>query len=164
MNEFFTEHLVKTKNTIATTMKKAGLIIASIIVVFFAFAFLGTLGMFVAIGLFYLDNFLIGRLNVEYEYIFYNGDLDIDKIMNKQSRKRMCSTSVKDLEVIAPEGSDALRPFQGLKVLDFSSKEPGNKKYVMVTSYKGEKVQILMEPNDVILNGMKYLAPRKVVI
>ena len=76
----------------------------------------------------------------------------------------MFSTNIKEVEVLAPEGSDALRPFQGLKVLDFSSMEPERKKYVMVTSYKGEKVRVLIEPNDVILNGMKYLAPRKVEI
>ena len=164
MNEFFTEHLVKRRNTVATTLKKVGLIIATIIVLFFAFLYLGALAMFIVIGLFYLDSFLLGRMNLEFEYIYYNGDMDIDKIMNMQSRKRMFSTNIKEVEVVAPEGSDALRPFQGLKLLDFSSMEPERKKYVMVTSYKGEKVRVLIEPNDVILNGMKYLAPRKVEI
>lgn len=164
MKEFFIEHLVKRRNTMTTTLKKAGLIIATVIVLFFAFLFLGAFAMFVAIGLFYLDAFLFGRMNVEFEYIFYNGDIDIDKIMNMQSRKRIFSTNIKEVEIMAPEGAVELRAFQGLKVLDFSSMEPEHKKYEMVTSYKGEKVRIILEPNEAILDGMKYLAPRKVVI
>lgn len=34
-----------------------------------------------------IDVLMFRNLNVEYEYVFVNGDLDIDKIMNKARRK-----------------------------------------------------------------------------
>ena len=45
------------------------------------------------------------NLNVEYEYVFVNGDLDIDKIMNKARRKRMFSVDADQMELLAPVGS-----------------------------------------------------------
>ena len=47
-----------------------------------------------------LDVFLFRRLDLEYEYLYVNGDLDIDKIMGKQKRKRVFSMNVNDLELL----------------------------------------------------------------
>ena len=164
MSEFFTEHLVKRPSNSTTLLKKAGLIVATIVVSFLLMMFIPSFAFLLTAGLIALDVFLFGKMNLEFEYIYYNGDMDIDKIMNMQSRKRVFSTNIKEVDVVAPKGSDQLMPFQRLKVLDFSSQIPENRIYEMVTSYKGEKVRVIFEPNDVILNGMKYLAPRKVFI
>lgn len=164
MNEFFTEHLVKRPSNSTTLLKKAGLVVATVVVSFLLMMFIPSFAFLLTAGLIALDVFLFGKMNLEFEYIYYNGDMDIDKIMNMQSRKRVFSTNIKEIDVVAPKGSDQLMTFQRLKVLDFSSQIAGNRVYEMVTSYKGEKVRVIFEPNDVILNGMKYLAPRKVFI
>ncbi len=164
MNEFFTEHLVKRPSNSTTLLKKAGLVVATVVVSFLLMMFIPSFAFLLIAGLIALDVFLFGKMNLEFEYIYYNGDMDIDKIMNMQSRKRVFSTNIKEIDVVAPKGSDQLMPFQRLKVLDFSSQISENRTYEMVTSYKGEKVRVIFEPNDVILNGMKYLAPRKVFI
>jgi hypothetical protein len=43
---------------------------------------------------------LTRQLNVEYEYIFTNGEMDIDLITNKSSRKRLITFKCKDIERI----------------------------------------------------------------
>ena len=105
MNEFLIEQLVKRNQTIATTLKKAGLIAVTVLSAFLTLAF--PILTVVTVILIFVDNFLFKRMNVEFEYVYFNGDLDIDKIMNMQSRKKQFSTNIKEMEVIAPSGSPA---------------------------------------------------------
>ena len=160
MNEFLTEQLVKRTQSIATTFKKAGLIAVTAIFVFLGLSI--PLLIWVAVIMIFVDVFLFKRMNIEFEYVFFNGDLDIDKIMNMQSRKKMFTTNIKEMEVLAPSGSAELHPYQRTKTLDFSSQNPNDKVYEMVTMFKGETVKVLFNPNEKILNEMKNLAPRKV--
>ncbi len=43
---------------------------------------------------------LTRQLNVEYEYIFTNGEMDVDLITNKASRKRLITFKCKDIDRI----------------------------------------------------------------
>ena len=161
MNEFLTEQLVKRTQSIATTFKKAGLIAVTTILVILGLFI--PLVIWVATIMILVDVFLFKRMNVEFEYVFFNGDLDIDKIMNMQSRKRVFSVNIKDVELVAPVGDSQLHAFENKKALDFSTQNPADKTYTMIASYKGETVKVLFNPNEKILKGMQYLAPRKVV-
>ncbi len=162
MNEFLTEQLVKRRQTAVTTMKKAGLIAVTVLSAFLTL--FHPMLIWVTVILAVVASFLFKRMNLEFEYIYYNGDLDIDKIMNMQSRKRVFSSNIKEMEVIAWSGSVELQQYQRYKVLDFSTKNPDDKLYEMVTQFKGETVRVLFNPNEKILNEMKNMAPRKVFI
>ena len=100
----------------------------------------------------------------EFEYLFVNGALDIDKIMAKSRRKKVFTMELNEMEVLAQAGSAELRPYQGLKTVDFSSGNRDAKQYEMVIVQKGEKKRVVFEPNSTILEGMKMLAPRKVFV
>ena len=162
MNEFLTEQLVKRSKTAATTMKKMGLILATVVSVLLAFVH--PMLVWVSVIMVIVDIFLFKRMNIEFEYVYFNGDLDIDKIMDMQSRKRVFSTNIKEMEVIAPTGSVELHPYQRAKTLDYSTQNLEDKTYEMVTLFKGETVKVIFNPNEKILNGMKNMAPRKVFI
>ena len=83
------------------TMKKSGKVIAGIFGIWFLafilsvalllFPVLGSLNLLVIAGIIFGAFKLSTRFNVEYEYIVTNGTMDIDKIVNKSSRKRMAS-------------------------------------------------------------------------
>ena len=162
MNEFLTEQLVKRTQSIATTLKKVGLIAVTVILAFLGMSI--PLLIWAAVIMIFVDVFLFKRMNVEFEYVFFNGDLDIDKIMNMQSRKKVFSTNIKEMEVIAPTGSVELHPYQRTKTLDYSTQNPEDKTYEMVTLFKGETVKVIFNPNEKIINGMKNMAPRKVFV
>ena len=87
MNEFLTEQLVKRSNTIATTLKKVGLISATVVSVLLGFVH--PMLVWVTAILVIVDIFLFKRMNIEFEYVYFNGDLDIDKIMGQEKRKRV---------------------------------------------------------------------------
>lgn len=100
---------------------------------------------------------------MEYEYLFVNGDLDIDKIMNKAKRKRMFSANVNDLEILAPADSIEVRQYQKAKTYNYSSGSGQAALYALVVSERGEQKKIIFGPNDTIVEGFYMMAPRKVV-
>ena len=162
MGDSYTEQLVRQNASSATMLKKVGLIIAIIVCGFIAMfiPFLIILPAFGIMGLVYLWR---RWSSVEYEYLYFNGELDIDRIMGMEARKRVISVSAKEMEVLAPTGSIELQPYQNLKVYDCSSKT-GNKTYEIVTKLKDQNVRVIFEPNDIILQGMRFYAPRKVFL
>ena len=104
-------------------------------------------------------------LDLEFEYLYVNGELDIDKIMSKVKRKRVGSFDISKAEMVAPVKShelDYYRQSKDLKVVDCSSGDDHANVYGMVIKdEKGMKL-VLFEPNQEILNDMRRIAPRKV--
>jgi hypothetical protein len=49
------------------------------------------------------------QLYIEYEYIYTNGAVDIDKILGKNKRKRAVSFEMNEIELIAPMDSDEIK-------------------------------------------------------
>ena len=157
MGDFYTEQLVKRQKASSTTLIKAILIILTVLSVVLIFMIpFGIIGPVIMIA---LDVFLFRSMDVEYEYLFVNGSLEI---MAKSRRKNMFSMEMTDLEMMAPSGSPELRPYQGLKGTDYSSGMPGADTYELIVVNNGEKKKIIFEPNKAVCEGLKMLAPRKV--
>lgn len=168
MREFMTEQLVAKKTTTKDIMIKAGLIFGTIIAFILFMISTNSVARIIFtvlfIALIFVDMYMFKRLDVEYEYTYFDGTLDIAKIMKKQLRKEMFSTDIKeDMEIIAPTGSHEVEHHQVEKVLDYSTQNKENKTYTMVTKYKGQKVKMIFEPNEKMLNSMRDVVPRKVI-
>ena len=102
MSDFYTEQLVKRKASMGTMVAKAALIALTVVSLLSFFLFpLGILFFGIMIV---ADIFLFRQLDLEFEYLYVNGDLDIDKIMAKQKRKRVFQTNVSELEVMRLQG------------------------------------------------------------
>ena len=107
--------------------------------------------------------FILPKLDLEYEYVFVNGDLDIDKIMNKARRKRMFSVDADQMELLAPVGAVELMQYKKIKTYDYTSGKKDAKIYALIASNKGEVCKVLFEPNETIVEGFFVKAPRKVI-
>lgn len=168
MSDLYTEVIVKKRTTASDTVKKVLLIAATVVCALGAvFTTLGLIALIPLVALIVADYFLLPSFDVEYEYLYVNGELDVDKIMSKQKRKRVYKMDIKSLELLAPSNSHELDYYNNkkdLKVYDFSSQEEGAKTYTMIV--KGEKSleKVIFEPNDIILKDMKRVAPREVNI
>lgn len=161
MNEFMVEQLVKKKTTAKDTLIKVVLIAGTVIS--FLFFSVNMIAFLLFVVFLVLDVFLLKRLDVEYEYAYFDGTLDIAKIMSKQYRKEVFSTNIKEeMEILAPTDSPDLKYYNVEKTLDYTTKYPEKKTYTMVTLYKGQKVKVIFEPNEKMLNSMRDAAPRKV--
>lgn len=162
MSDFYTEQLIK-KRTDGKDIAMKILLIAVTVISFFI-AFLMPFLLLLPIVFIAVDIFLFRRMDVEYEYIYINGDLDIDKVMHKEKRKHMLSMNVQDMELLAPEGSFQLQSYRTGKVYDYSSGDPAAAgRYVLVFTRSGETVKVLFEPNRDLVEGFFLLAPRKVI-
>ncbi len=118
-----------------------------------------------ALAFLLLSIFVGPKMEVEYEYLYVNGELDIDAIYSKQKRKRICSYDMEHLEVLAPAKSHALDSYlnrQGAKYDDYSSGKAPEKSYILVfNEEKGQKM-IEVELDDAIIADIRRIAPRKV--
>lgn len=115
----------------------------------------------IAIGL------VFPRLNIDYEYIYCDGQIDFDRISGKAKRKRMLRIDLEQVEVVAPVGSDAVASYKNntsFKTKNFSSLRKDAKVYEVYYVSGESRLRILFEPNEKMLNCMKHKAPRKVTI
>lgn len=165
MNDMYKEVLVKPQPKATDGLKK-GLLIAAVVVLAAAGVLIWPLFLLLAIVLGVLEVWLIfPRFSVEYEYLYINGDIDIDAIYNKTSRKKQGSFEKGSLEVMAPSGSAHLDGYAGgkdAKVLDYTSGEGKAKVWTLVYgSASGRKV-LLLELPDEVAQDMRRHAPQKV--
>lgn len=161
MDDFYTEQLIKKQTDAKDILKKVGLIALTVLSVLLVFVI--PVGIILPVVMIVIDVLMFRNLNVEYEYVFVNGDLDIDKIMNKARRKRMFSVDADQMELLAPAGAVELMQYKKIKTYDYTSGKENAEIYVLIASNKGEKCKILFEPNETIVEGFFVKAPRKVI-
>jgi len=164
MNDLYAECLVKRKTPSKHKMLMAMMVSLTVIVivagVFIPLVIYGGLALIV------LDVFLFRNGELEYEYIYYDRELQIDKIMGRSKRKRAAAFDLQKMEILAPADSYQLDNYKSgqYRQMDFTSLEPGRRVYVMVVNGDKERIKVMFEPNEQILKGMKYAAPSKVTI
>lgn len=104
------EQLVEKKTTTADTAKKVLITVAALIIssllMFFAIAMAIFVLVIPAVGVLAGAVYLISTMNVEYEYIVTNNEIDIDKIIGRSRRKRLITLDISSAEQFAPYGSD----------------------------------------------------------
>lgn len=161
MGDFYTEQLVKKQTNMKDVVIKA--VLVAVTIVSFLVMLMFPFGILAPVAMIVLDVIVFQRLKVEYEYLFVNGDLDIDKIMNKSRRKKMFSANVADVELLAPVDAAELRQFQNARIYDFTSGTGQAKEYALIVSGQGELKKIVFEPNDMIIEGFFLMVPRKVI-
>ena len=99
----FVEQIVKRKTTQTDIMFFVSMFIAATVIAAAMFAFQLMPYGFIIICLAYYGAWWLGtRRNREYEYAVTEGELDIDIIFAKRSRKRMVTVDAKAMEVFAP--------------------------------------------------------------
>ena len=134
MSDLYSELLVKKERTAKDRLVK-GSIIALIVLLVLAGLFIMPLLLIAAIVLgvcAYL--FIFPGTDLEFEYLFVNGELDIDKIMAKSKRKRVKSLNITECDIMAPINShrmDYYNSNQKLQVQDFSSENPEHKRFAI---------------------------------
>ena len=164
MNDLYTEASVKKRVTAADTLIKGGVIALVVILMLSGFIFNKVLTILGVLGIFFAYYFL-PMLNVMYEYVFCDGQLDFDKIMAGEKRKHMYRLDFEQVLIMAPENSHALDSYKSnpaAKKLDFTSLEKDRKVYCIVVSAGDIQTLVYFEPNEKMISYIKQKAPRKV--
>ncbi len=161
----YCEARAKKRKTAGDTAIKALLIAGIVLSVIAALLFGQTLILLIGVALGVFSYFYIPRLNVEYEYVFCDGQLDFDKIMNGERRKHMSRVDMEQVVVVAPVSSHSLDGYNrdGVRKIDYSSREPQAKVWGIVITAGEQSTVYYFEPSEDMIRRMKQKSPRKVV-
>ena len=101
--------------------------------------------------------------DIEYEYLYVDREISIDRIMARSKRKKVASFDVEKMEIMAPINSYHLDDYRNrqIKPSDYSSgvaKQP-DRRYVFF--YEGQK-KVILEPSADFVKAVHNVAPRKV--
>jgi len=162
MSETYVECLVKGKAS--TIMRFLRILLVMLAVLFFLLGMVTGLLLFIVAVACGVGAYFVGMYcSIEYEYLYLDKEITIDKVLNKTRRKRVAVFSVDKMEILAPLKSYHLDSYKNrqIKVEDYScgvEKQPETR-YAMY--YNGEK-KLILEPNEEMVKAIKTVAPRKV--
>ena len=163
MNEIYVECLVERKRdmvayfvrctiyVLAALIALAGIVIDPFLIV-------------IAIAIAALAYFLCPSPDVEFEYLYLDRELTIDKVMAKQSRKRVAAYNLDNMRLFCKKDSFYFDSYRNrkLKETDYSSKLNEDNVYALVIAGdKGEEI-VYLEPNADFINALKQVYPRVV--
>lgn len=106
------------------------------------------------------------RVSTEYEYLYVQGTLEIDRVRFQSRRKNMAVINMPEVLTVAPKDSQkALAYDHGqMSVMHFESKDPQAQTFVLIARMKGKdkQVKIIWEPNQKLLEAMKSSIPDRI--
>lgn len=102
---------------------------------------------------------LIKGRSVEYEYILTNSELDIDRIIAKSRRKRVCSVDFKQIELCASASDPNFKHIYnnpGEKtVKNFAGDINADNVYFVDYSNESQQMRVVFQPGKRMLEGIK---------
>ncbi|MCI8463248.1 MAG: hypothetical protein HFG25_09950 [Lachnospiraceae bacterium] len=163
MSEAYVECLVKAKPSILGKFFKYLLIMLTVALALLMFLTMNVILMILAVvtgvGAYFVNLFT----DLEYEYLYLDKELVIDKVMAKSRRKRVATYSLDKVEILAPIKSYHLDNYKNrnVKQKDYSIgiEEKPDLRYAMY--YEGGE-KLLLSPSPEMIKIMKNVAPRKV--
>ena len=163
MDTFF-EQIIKVKRTGKDKAIVALVVIAAIVLLAVAGFFMLTsympIAFLAAFGICWGAYKIIMMTSIEYEYIFTNGDLDIDKIIARASRKRMVSINCSKTERYG-KYNPAARPSDSVKkIYMLCDADDENAKYLIAPNKKEGMVMIVFAPDERMRGVIEKAIPR----
>lgn len=162
MSETYVECLVKAKSNLALKLLKYLLI--GLTAVFVLLMLLGVVvailaGAVTGIGAYFLNLYS----DLEYEYLYLDKELVIDKVMAKSKRKRVATYQVDRMEIMAPIHSYRLDNYKNrqVKVKDYSIGEELKPDLRYAVYYEGGE-KLILSPSEQMIKAIRNVAPRKV--
>ncbi len=164
MSDTYVECLVKTESSFVG--KLARIVLVMLTVVFGLLTFMGVImAILVAVPAGVGAYFVYLNTDIEFEYLYVDKQLTVDKIMAKTKRKKIATYEIERLEILAPIHSyhlDNYRKRTG-KESDYSirKEEKPDKRYLMF--YNGNH-KVILSPSEELVKAIRSVAPRKVFL
>lgn len=163
MNESYKELLVKKDKGAKETLTRVVCIVPTVLLGLWTLLTGNIILFTVVIILGVLDYFVFQWTDIEYEYLYLDKEISVDKIMAKTRRKKVTTISVDKIEIMAPVKSYQLDSYRNrqAKEVDLSAGHdlPDQKLYWVF--YEGNQ-KILMNLTEDFAKTIKGIAPRKV--
>lgn len=147
--ENFIEYCLPYKMTPADHLKRMVYTVAPMVLGVFLIMYLAAIGILLCAGLCYLSYRLFLSFNYELEYSLLENEITFTKIINKERRREVMKA---DIAKTVSYGPLEKLP-RGVKTRSFLSHQGEEPCYYWLTQdAKGEKVAILFQPNERVLD------------
>lgn len=179
--DVFLEYLVEKKSTGVDILKKAGVVLGTFVAMILGVNLLAIIGALLGIpnelvsfmplvlaGIVYGAYLILRGFNVEYEYIFTNGDLDIDVIKSRKVRKRLVNITTRRIELMARVDSPIHgREFENSSIAKkydavYDASQGGV--FGVIFNRDGVRSMLTFQPPEKLAEEMKKLNPRAVFL
>lgn len=163
MNETYVELLVKKKTPAMMAFLKVLTIMLAVCFLLVGFGLMILPALLIGVVMAIAAYFIYLNSDLEYEYLYVDKELSVDKIMAKSKRKRVAVFDMTKMEIMAPERSHQLDSYRNrnYKVQDFTSGVV-NQPDIRYTFYYDGREKVMIEPNDELIKAIQMVAPRKV--
>jgi hypothetical protein len=145
-------------------MKALRFFVIMMAVIFILLGMLGAIFMLLVGAAFAAIAYFVGlNTDIEYEYLYVDRQLSVDKVLNRSRRKKVAEYDLERMEILAPFGSYHLDSLKNrtAEVTDLTSgfiHQPDTR-YLM---YYDGKQKIIFEPSEEMVKAIHMIAPRKV--
>lgn len=163
MNESYKELLVKREKGMKEALVRAACVALTVVAGLLTLM-TGKITFFIiVVVLGVLDYFVFQWTDIEFEYLYLDKEISVDKIMAKTRRKKLLTIDVNKIEIMAPERSHQLDSYRNrqTKVTDLSAGHDLPEEKLYWIYYEGSQ-KFLMNLTEDFANTIKGIAPRKV--
>ena len=172
--DYFAEYMLRRKRTGQDKLMCAAYILGALVltaiiayIALFTGQFMVMVWFLVVVALWVLCYLMIRRQNIEYEYVFTNGILDIDVIYAKSNRKTLVSLRATEIRHCARRDDVRFEKQydnvpKHLLLMDATTNTPGAKVYYADFLYNAEATRLLFEPNKKMLEMIRKYNPKHV--
>ena len=170
-DELFLEQMVRRGTDKEVLIKRILIIVSGLVIAVFPYGLSLSVGYLVGPVLLVVVALAIWilwrRVYREFEYIFTDGNLDVDVIYNRSGRRHVGTFDVKKARLIAPANDEKNKALiEGKFQKEFtadSGLHPENT-YVLLGTVGEQTCKLVFEPNEELLNAIKRYNPRNTII
>ena len=135
-----------------------GLILGASACMFASIYFGITFLVIFAVGLLALGVWLVSGMNVEYEYIVTNNEMDIDKIIGRRKRKRMITIELNKANDFG--GYPPAEDIDADTTVHATTGFEKNAHYLLVEHKEYGKVKVIFNPNEKLREAIAHEVPK----
>lgn len=162
MESWYYEKTVYRKKTGKDDLISLAAVVGTLAICIVSYYFLKTYSFIIWLGVVYACYRIVASRKFDYEYIFVEDTLTIDKIINKSRRQNIFTHSLKDFEILAYKDSAYLNEYVNnvQQVIDVSA--PGSEDTVFaVAYYKSMRTLVYFEQDERIMEFIHKYAQYK---
>lgn len=164
MNDTYVECLVPHKKSpLAGFFKVAMYALGTIM---FVLGLIGYLYAFIPAVIFVLlAHFVSPMFDIEYEYLYLDKSISIDKVLAREKRKHVTDIDLNKMEIMAVYNSHELDSYKANNTpyKEYGSACEDARVYVIVVADSEGRRMVGIEPNEAMLSAIKTVFPRKVI-
>ncbi len=170
MESIYFDEIHKKALTPKTILCNIGLVFAAFLLSFIFMLFsnyLMSLTLLLIAGAFFGAFYLIKTSSKEYEYIYTDGEIDVDMISGRTRRKRIVTIKTENVNILEKYTADSYKRLSTpdiKKNLDLSTGNP-HESYIIIATINSTKTLIVLSPSQRLMEAWEpHLRKRRIML